>query len=163
MVLVEQDEVVGRLQLEGPQAVVAGGGHEQALLAFVPWCDGDAAEEEVLDVAEVAAKVLTEPDHMGAIYELAGPDVLTQVEVADRLSQVLDRPVRAEQIELNAWVEGARAADLSDYAVETLVKMFRYYESFGFWGNPNVLGWLLQRPPTTFRTFLERVRAGERF
>jgi hypothetical protein len=28
--------------------------------------------------------------------------------------------------------------------------MFRYYAQYGFWGNANVLRWLLKREPTTF-------------
>ena len=43
------------------------------------------------------------------------------------------------------------------YQIEALVKMFRYYEQYGFWGNPRVLGWLLGRPPTTFAAFVERI------
>ncbi len=111
---------------------------------------------DLRDVAAVAATVLTEPGHVGATYELAGPDVLTQTEVAGILSESLGRPVRAEQIPLDEWTEIARQAGLADYPTETLLKMFRYYEQFGFRGNANVLGWLLKRPPTPFRAFVER-------
>jgi DNA-directed RNA polymerase specialized sigma24 family protein len=45
---------------------------------------------------------------------------------------------------------------MGDYQIETLIKMFRYYEQYGLWGGPNVLGWLLRRPPTTFAAFVER-------
>lgn len=111
------------------------------------------------DVAEVAARVLTEPGHTGAIYELAGADVLSQTEVAAVLSARLGRPVRAEAIPPATWERGARAAGLSDYAVETLLKMFRYYERYGFWGNPRVLESLLGRPARTFDAFVARLKA----
>lgn len=110
------------------------------------------------DVAEVAAMALTQPGHAGAIYELAGPETLSQTEVAAVLSQVLGRPVRAEEIPLDEWANNAQAGGLGDYQVETLLKMFRYYAQYGFGGNPQVLGWLLGRPPTSFRAFVERVR-----
>jgi len=110
------------------------------------------------DVADVAATVLTESGHNGAIYELAGPDNLTQSEVATILSERLGRPVKAEQISLEAWAEGARATGLGTYQIETLLKMFRYYAQHHFWGNPNVLAWLLKRPPMDFRAFVERVK-----
>jgi len=110
------------------------------------------------DVAEAAAVVLTEPGHAGAICELAGAEVLSQVEVAVILSQQLGRPVRAEAVPLETWERRARESGLGDYQVETLVKMFRYYERHGFWGNPRILGWLLGRPPTTFAAFVERSR-----
>ena len=108
------------------------------------------------DVAAAAAVVLTKPGHRGAIYELAGPEILTQVEVAAVLSRTLGRGVHAEAVPLDGWKEQARAAGLGDYQVETLIKMFGYYEQHGFWGNPNVLEWLLGRPPTTFAAFVER-------
>lgn len=110
------------------------------------------------DVAAVAATVLTEAGHKGAIYELAGPDVLSQTEVADILGTCLARPVAAEQLPLDQWTAQARASGLGSYQIETLVKMFRYYEQYDFWGNSQVLSWLLKRPATGFRAFVERVK-----
>jgi uncharacterized protein YbjT (DUF2867 family) len=108
------------------------------------------------DVAAAAAIVLTQAGNTGATYELAGAEALTQVEVAAILSQQLGHPVRAEVISRQAWERGARASGLGDYQVQTLLKMFDYYERYGFWGNPRVLGWLLGRPPATFAAFVER-------
>ena len=108
------------------------------------------------DVAEAAAIVLTEGGHAGATYELTGADVLSPVEVAAILERQLARPVRAQAVPLDVWEQGARASGVGDYQVETLLQMFRYYEDYGFWGNPHVLTWLLRRPPTTFASFVER-------
>ncbi len=108
------------------------------------------------DVAEAARVVLTEPGHIAATYELAGPEALTQTEVAASLSRRLGRPVRAERIAVEAWADRARAGGMSAYQVETLVKMFRYYERFGFCGNPRVLSHLIGCAPGTFDAFVER-------
>lgn len=108
------------------------------------------------DVAEAAAIVLTDSGHTGATYELTGPEALSQVEVAILLSQHLGRPVRAQVVPLDEWERRARTWGMSEYAVETLVKMFRYYERYGFCANPRVLTWLLGRSPTTFAAFVER-------
>ena len=113
------------------------------------------------DVAAVAAMVLTESGHLGAVYELSGAEALTQIEVAAELSRGLGRPVQAELISLDEWERGARAAGLGNYQVETLIKMFHYYEQYGLWGNPNALTWLLGRQPMTFSAFVER-SAGNR-
>lgn len=112
------------------------------------------------DVAAAAALVLTEPGHEGATYELCGPETLSQIEVAAILSEQLGRPVRAEAVSREDWQREARAAGLGDYAVETLLKMFRYYERHGFVGNSRVLGGLLGRPPTTFAAFVKRSVSG---
>jgi len=108
------------------------------------------------DVAEVAALVLTESGHVGATYELVGAEPLTQTEVAAILSRQLRRPVRAQAVPLDEWERMARASGMSHYAIETLLKMFRYYDRYGFWGNSCVLTWLLGRSPTTFSAFVER-------
>jgi len=112
------------------------------------------------DVAAAAAVVLTEAGHAAATYELAGSEALTQVEVAAILSQKLGCPVHAEVVSREAWKRQARVSGLGDYQVETLVKMFDYYERYGFWGNPRQLGWLLGRPPTPFAAFVENVARG---
>ncbi len=109
------------------------------------------------DVAEVGARVLTEPGHEGAIYELCGTPGMTQEEVATTLGRVLGRPVRAEKWPLDAWEAHARAAGLDPYARDALKRMFVYYERYGLWGNPNVLRWLLGREPTSLEAFVARV------
>jgi len=107
------------------------------------------------DVAAAAAIVLTEPDHTGATYELAGAEALTQNEVASILSDVLGRSVQAEQIPIADWIQQAQTAGLGTYQIETLVKMFRYYEQYDFWGNSHILEWLLNRPAQRFQEFVE--------
>ena len=108
------------------------------------------------DVAEAAARVLTEPGHDGATYQLSGPGFLTQTEVAAVLGEGLGRELRLEVVPLDVWKSGARAAGLDEFQVGTLAKMFRYYERHGLRGNPRVLGWLLGREPVSFRQFVER-------
>jgi uncharacterized protein YbjT (DUF2867 family) len=113
------------------------------------------------DVAEAAAQVLTAPGHRGATYELASDEWLTQEAVAAMLSEGLGRPVRAVEQARAQWQAQVRKAGLSDYAVDTLLKMFDYYERFGFGGNGNVLTWLLGRRPTSFADWLCRHIAEE--
>ena len=108
------------------------------------------------DVAEVAALVLTGPGHNGAIYELAGPEALSQVEVAAILSRQLGRRVQAQTVPLDDWERKARASGMNNYALEALLQMFRYYDGFGLCGNSSVLNWLLHRPATTFSAFIKR-------
>ncbi len=109
------------------------------------------------DVAEAAARVLVEPGHFGATYELCGPQALSQSQVAEILSQELGSPVAAQPFPLDEWEKGARASGMSDFARETLKKMFLYYENYGLTGSPSVLTWLLERKPSTFRQFVQRV------
>ena len=105
------------------------------------------------DVAQAAARVLTESGHAGAIYELAGPDNLSSAKIAQTLAVHLRRPVRAVQVPLDEWERSALASGMSSAAIESLGAMFRYYDRFGLVGNCNILGWLLGRQPTSMTQF----------
>jgi NAD(P)H dehydrogenase (quinone) len=143
-VLAHWDRIVGQGVLPVPYAV-------ETRLGMV----------DLQDVAAAAAVVLTEPGHAGATYELAGAEVLSQIEVARTLEEQLRRPVRAETVPIADWERGARTAGLDNYQVETLIKMFRYYERHGFWGNAHILRWLLLRPATSFAAFVARTAQGQ--
>ena len=108
---------------------------------------------DLRDVAEAAARVLTEPGHAGATYELVGTPGLSQTEVAGALAEALGRPVRAEVTDRAAWSATAQATSLPDDARRTLLKMFEYYEAYGLCGSPQTLTALLGRPPATLAAF----------
>jgi uncharacterized protein YbjT (DUF2867 family) len=106
------------------------------------------------DIAEAAKIVLTESDHSNAIYELAGTDPMSHTETAQIIRHVLKRDVLAEKEEIRDW--RIRAKGLSEYALESLIRMFEYYDQWGLEGNPNVLRWLLKREPTSLESFVQR-------
>ncbi len=108
------------------------------------------------DVAQAAAAVISQPGHNGAIYELAGPETLSQKELAEILSRELGRNVRVQQIALADWEQGARDRGLGQYQIRVLGRMFTYYDQFGFCGNSNILSWLLGRKPANFAHFVAR-------
>ena len=108
------------------------------------------------DLAQVAAIVLTEPGHTGAIYELVGTGSITQAQVAMVLSEVLGKDIQAQRIPYKIWETQALKNGLGSYQRYTLLKMFQNYRKFGFNGNSLVLGWLLGRQPTTLESCLRR-------
>jgi uncharacterized protein YbjT (DUF2867 family) len=113
------------------------------------------------DVAEAAAMVLTNSGHSSATYELVGTPPLSQIEIAETFGRALKRPVRAEAETIESWEQRTGGAGMDDYARETLTKMFRAYARDGFKGNPNVLSWLLGRPPTSLAAFAARKAAAQ--
>jgi NAD(P)H dehydrogenase (quinone) len=122
------------------------------------------------DVAQVVAKVLLESSangdkvlHVGATYELVGTPPMSQTEVADVLSQWIGHLVQAECLPIDDWKRRARASGLDDYRIDTLVKMFEYYEKHGFGGSPIVLSWLLNRAATSFDDFIKRVIGNQEY
>lgn len=111
---------------------------------------------DLQDVAQAAVKVLTEPGHNFSTYELVGVEGLSQTAIADILSQELARPVKVSLVPLAIWQDQARKRGLGDYQIETLLSMFHFYHRYNFLGNPQVLRWLLDRPPSSFSAFVKR-------
>jgi len=109
------------------------------------------------DVAQAAARVLTEPGHTGATIELVGTPGMSPREMTELLSAELDRRVTVEVVPLAVWERGARASGLGEYQVSALIRMFAYYEEHGLTGSPQALTRVLGRQPTSFAAFVRRV------
>ena len=115
---------------------------------------------DLADVADVALQVLTSPQaHTGATYELAGPGRFTAHELGAIIAAVLGRDIQVREIDadsyLAAWFGDADPASFPHQA-RVLRAITARYSSHDFVGNPNVLRWLLGRPPTTFEQFVRR-------
>jgi uncharacterized protein YbjT (DUF2867 family) len=109
------------------------------------------------DLAEIVVKVFTESGHENAIYELASNETLSGLDVATVTAAVTGKLILAGALDRKKWEKNSRAAGLSDYAIDTSLKLFQYYEENHFVGNPNQLTWLLGREPTTFDQFFRQV------
>jgi uncharacterized protein YbjT (DUF2867 family) len=112
------------------------------------------------DVTDVAVMALTDSArHAGATYELAGPGRYTAHELGDIISRVLGRRIEVREIDadtyLRAWTGDTDPREVS-HQVRVLRAITARYSSHDFVGNPNVLTWLLGRPPTTFEDFVRR-------
>ena len=99
------------------------------------------------DVTDVACMALINSErHAGATYDLG-----------DIISRVLGRPIKVREIDadtyLKAWVGDADPRQLT-HQISVLRAITSRYSSHDFVGNPNVLTWLLGRPPTTFEAYV---------
>jgi uncharacterized protein YbjT (DUF2867 family) len=133
------------------KSVLATGVHAMPFSASAKFSVVDLA-----DLAEAAALVLTKDGHESATYQLAGPQPLSQQDMAAVLTDLLGRPIRAEAKPLDEMLRDARAAGMPAERIETMRLMNVHYDSHGLVGNPNVLAWLLGRPPGTFADFVRR-------
>lgn len=104
------------------------------------------------DVARAAVVALGEAVPAGSTHVLAGPEELTVTELAERATEVLGRPVGAEQTDPDRW--RAEVGDrLPDREAEELAAMFAAYDQGGFTADPaplTALLGLLGRRPTTW-------------
>ena len=111
---------------------------------------------DLSDLAEASARIMTEPGHEAATYQLAGPDALSQEDCAAILSRVLGRPITAVAKPMEDFRRDAAAAGLPPQRIETMTKMNAHYDAHGLVGNPNVLRWILGREPARFAEYVVR-------
>jgi uncharacterized protein YbjT (DUF2867 family) len=83
------------------------------------------------DVAEVAARVLTEDGHVGATYTLSGPTAPTYSKIADLLSQLTGRTVRyhfMSDAEFERWMA---AEGRQEWETAHAAGIFAFYRAGG--------------------------------
>ena len=128
--------------------------------------DTALAHVDLEDVAEVAALVVGDPHHHYATYELCGADFLNSHQLAAVIAAESGRPVVARRVDipqrrLGSFAEPSGLQPLpseeEDYRREAMARLFDHYGLHGITGNPNVLTWLLGRPPTSFAHYVRRV------
>ncbi len=108
------------------------------------------------DLAEATAVVAIEEGHDNATYQLAGPEQLSQTDMAEILSSLTGKDIIAQAKSLEQFEADARSGGMPEARLQTMLKMNAHYDSHGLVGNPNVLRWILGREPTHFREFVTR-------
>ena len=94
---------------------------------YMPFKDGKVGMIDIHDIAEVAAKVLTEYGHQGQTYTLTGPASISFHEVAATLSRVLSREGKYIDVPPEAAREGMVAMGLSAWFADALNEYFRAF------------------------------------
>lgn len=108
------------------------------------------------DLAEAASIILTSPGHIGATYELCGPENLSLSDMKAAMEQHFGHKIKVEMPQDAMFAAQLKNLGVGDYQVNTLLKMFQHYNEHGFIGNPNVLTWILGRKPNNFSSFILR-------
>lgn len=112
---------------------------------------------DLADVAEAVATVVCEASWRHGTYELAGPESLSQADMAVILTEVLGRRVEAQALSLTVMRERATKAGASADRIEQMALMNQHYDQHGMLGNPRVLELLLGRAPTSYARYAARV------
>ena len=115
------------------------------------------------DVAAVAAVALTEPEHTGAHYDVTGPEALSYVDVAAKLTKALGRKITYVDAPDDAVRQALLGAGLTEWFASALVGLYQDYRRSGTGGYaaqvtdtitrltgraPRTLDELLAGPPT---------------
>lgn len=89
------------------------------------------AHVDARDVARVAATVLTEDGHQGTAYPVTGPEAVTYAEIADVLSEVLDREVTHVQVSMEDARAGMVEQGMPEALVDGFIGLQKHFDSGG--------------------------------
>jgi uncharacterized protein YbjT (DUF2867 family) len=116
--------------------------------ARVSWID-------VRDIAGVAAAVLSEEGHDGRVYDLSGPEALSHLDIAAKLSTAIGREIRYEPLSDAEWFRQMRSRGLPASAARSMLSLYQAYRE----ADPGpVTGWveiLTGRIPRSFDAFAQ--------
>ena len=87
---------------------------------------GDVAEPflDVDDLADVAVAALTRAGHVGAVYELTGPRLLTFADVAAELSRATGRDIEYVSVPIEQYPAAAAEAGVPAEEIAPLTELF---------------------------------------
>lgn len=117
---------------------------------------GDAKTSyiDVRDVAAIAAKVLTTEGHAGNVYELNGPEAITQDDLARRIAAKSGREVKHVNIPREAHEKAMLDMEMPEWQVRALIELQDYYVSGRAAAVDGVVETILNRPARTMDAFL---------
>ena len=113
------------------------------------------------DVAEVAAKALTEDDLLNGTFELAADNGMDRGELAAAMSEVLRRPVEAVAPDFKTWA-APLTLPYDEHGTKAFNAMYDFYDRYGFAGNALTLPMVLGRAPRSIQQFFSDLVAGIR-
>lgn len=82
---------------------------------------------DVRDIAAVAARALTSDGHAEKIYTLTGSEALNYSQVAEKLSKLLERPVKYVALTQEQIRQSMREMGMPPWQVEALADLQAYY------------------------------------
>ena len=111
---------------------------------------------DVRDVAAVAATILAAPQsHAGKIYELHGPEALSNHEIASRVSRVVGRPVSYVPITEDAMRKAMLDAGVPEAFVNAELELESYYRTGRCAVVDGLVAKLTGRPQRTLDQYLQ--------
>jgi uncharacterized protein YbjT (DUF2867 family) len=124
-----------------------------------PWAqDKKSCYVDYRDVAEVAAKALTEDGLQYGVFDLTAAGVISREDIVAMMSEALGRPITTRTQSIEEWNEENMPPDPVLRAA--FADIDRFYSRYGFpGGNDLVLRTILGRPPRTMRAYIGELAA----
>lgn len=118
----------------------------------LPFGHGRTSPVATRDVADVVARLLTEPPgHVGRVYELTGATSRDMTAIAAELSELLHRPVRYVDVPFEEWLEhDLKPLSLSPHLVDHISTMARLHKQNRYDRVTSDIADVIGRPPSGF-------------
>ena len=99
---------------------------EHLVSGEVPLPAGDTPEPfvDADDIADVAVAALTDDRHIGQLYELTGPRLLTFAEAVEEIAEAAGREIRYVPVSIEDYAAGAAAQGVPGEVIELLRFLF---------------------------------------
>lgn len=114
---------------------------------------------DVRDIAAVAVKALTAPDHEGKVYTLSGPEALTYDDMADELSKVLRRAIRHVSLPPAHLKGGMLAEEMPEAIADRMLDLERYFRENRAGGITDDVQQVTGRDPKRFAEYARETAA----
>jgi uncharacterized protein YbjT (DUF2867 family) len=86
---------------------------------------GNVSMVDVRDIAEVAARILTEGGYENKAYTVTGPETLSYYQVADIFSRVLGRTITYKEISSDTAREKMREQGMSEWRIDSMLEWYK--------------------------------------
>ena len=80
---------------------------------------------DVEDIADVVVEALIGDGHVGQIYEVTGPRLITFAEAVGEIAEVTGQQIRYVPLSVDDYAEGLRQAGVPDEYIDLLVMLTR--------------------------------------
>lgn len=124
-----------------------------AKMFALPLGDAQTAMVDTRDVGAVVAKVLTEAGHENKIYQLTGSDLSDFHEVAKRMSQTLDQPVKYIPQSAEEFRAVLQNFIQSEFQLNAVCELFAEIAKGSLEHKTSIVKDILGRDPISLETF----------
>ncbi|MBL0740397.1 NmrA family transcriptional regulator [Chryseolinea lacunae] len=115
-----------------------------------PFVDAD-------DIADVAMAALTEKGHLGKLYELTGPRLISFAQAVDEIAQATGIPIRYEQVSQQDFATALAEQQVPREYISLLSYLFNEVLDGRNASLAHGVEQALNRKPTDFRVYIEKV------
>lgn len=122
---------------------------------YHPTGSGRVSCIDVRDIASVAVEALIGTGHEGKIYELTGPEALSNQEVAGIISEVTGKQVEFVDVPEDAAKSAMLQHHMPEWMVNAMMELERSYKENKYSETTDTVQQLTGRPPHSFRQFVE--------